>query len=722
VLFVTSWFTAFRLTNEWSSVMQRQLCVLLFVVGAVPVIGSAADTIPPIPRVLPPEGLEIPADVRTRLETRLAATKRRVDGVNDDKLKPDVEVFTKAVELALIHREFYVERDFAKADWALNEADKRLDSLAKGETPWTTATGTVVEGYRSSIDGSAQPYGLVIPKDHDFTKACPLYVWLHGRGDKNTDIHFLQERATRPGQITPANAIVVHPFGRHCVGWKHAGEIDVLEVVESVKQRYKIDPARVVLIGFSMGGAGAWHIGAHYADHWVAVSPGAGFVDVARYQRITPDRMPEWYVQKLWGLYDVPDYVRNLFNTTTIAYSGELDAQRAAAVIMEEAFQAEGRELAHLIGPGVAHAYEPNTLKELMKRLDEVVAAVDPKTAHYSDNVFLQTRTLRYNWQKWIEVDGLEEHWKDARIDAERKDEEIVLKTVNVNRLSVTAPPSWSKLKLLIDGQQLGPFYSPPASPKLSSPALGVKATVIKEGDDDRGSPVGRFFAKSDGQWKPANSDSPFHERRRLEQKPDGSLPKLSLRKRPQGQGPIDDAFMSAFVVVMPTGKSRNSAFQAWCDAELEHFKDRWRALMRGEARVIADRDLTADEMRGPNLILWGDPDSNSVIRDLMKAERLPVQFVNGQWRLGETAFDGNHFVPQLIYPNLEGFGGYFVLNSGLTFREGHDRTNSQQNPKLPDWVIVDITQPPDAFTPGRIHDADFFDEQWKLKRQPKAP
>jgi hypothetical protein len=685
----------------------------------------AADAIPPIPRVLPPEGLEIPAEVRTRLESGLGVIKQHLRLLGDKAPKADVEVFAKAVEFALLHREFYVEKDFAKADWALAEANKRLNPLAKGDSPWTKQTGLVVRGYHSWIDGSAQPYGLVIPKDHDLEKPCPLYVWLHGRGDKNTDLHFLQERATRPGQITPPNAIVVHPFGRHCVGWKHAGEIDVLQVVGEVQRQYKIDPDRIVLIGFSMGGAGAWHIGAHYAGspfvQWAAVSPGAGFVDVARYQRITPDRMPEWYVQKLWGLYDVPDYVRDFFNTTVIAYSGELDAQRAAAVIMEEAFDAEGRKLTHLIGPGVAHAYEPNTLKELMKRLDEVVAAVDPQTAHYPDKVFLQTRTLRYNRQKWIAAEGLDEHWKDSRIDAERSDKGISLKTANVSRLSVTAPPSWSKLDLVIDGQQLGPFVPPvEADNRLQRP--GVKATVIKQADDDRGSAVGRFFAKSDGQWKAANSDSPFHERRRLEQKSDGSLPKLSLRKRPAAQGPIDDAFMSAFVVVTPTGKSRNSIFQAWCDAELEHFKDRWRALMRGEARVVADRDLTADEMRDFNLILWGDPDSNSVVHDLISAERLPVQFVNGQWKLGKTAFDGNRFVPQLVYPNLEGFGGYFVLNSGLTFREGHDRTNSQQNPKLPDWAIIDITQPPDAFAPGRIHDADFFDEQWQLKRQPKGP
>src|SRR5688500_9417444 len=323
---------------------------------------AAGQTIPPIPRLLPPEGIDIPAEVRERLEDSLAAAKKRFTAVEQHDLAADVEVYLKAVEYALLHREFYGAKDFAKANAALAEANKRLDALAKNEAPWTKATGLVVRGYRSSIDGSAQPYGLVIPKDHDFQKSLPLYVWLHGRGDKNTDLHFIAERGTKVGQIEPPGAIVVHPFGRHCVGFKHAGEIDVLEATREVHRRYGTDKTRTVLMGFSMGGAGAWHIGAHYTDNWIAVSPGAGFADVAKYQRLTPDRYPPWYEQTLWGAYDVPAYVRNLFNTQTIAYSGENDKQIQAARLMEEAFKAEGRTLTHLIGPGVEHKYEPKTL------------------------------------------------------------------------------------------------------------------------------------------------------------------------------------------------------------------------------------------------------------------------------------------------------------------------------------------------------------------------
>jgi hypothetical protein len=61
------------------------------------------------------------------------------------------------------------------------------------------------------------------------------------------------------------------------------------------------------------------------------------------------------------------------------------------------------------------------------------------------------------------------------------------------------------------------------------------------------------------------------------------------------------------------------------------------------------------------------------------------------------------------------------VINSGLTFREAHDRTNSLQNPKLPDWAILDITQPPNDETAGRVVEADFFDEHWKVKTSVRA-
>ncbi len=664
--------------------MRKTLAIaVVFIVSAATVWHSALAEIPPIKRVLPPEGLEIPADVRERLEARLAATKERMDAYKEHALLPDVEIFTKAVELALIHREFYVPKDFAKGDWALDEANKRLDALDKGESPWTRATGLVVRGYRSMIDDSAQPYGLVIPKDHDFSKPCPLYVWLHGRGDKNTDLHFLQERATKPGQITPPGAIVLHPFGRHCVGFKHAGEKDVIDSTTEVLRLYGLDRDRVALIGFSMGGAGAWHIGAHYADRFIAVSPGAGFADTARYQRLTPDKYPPWYEQKLWGQYDVPNSVRNLFNTQVIAYSGELDKQIQAARVMEEAYQAEGRELTHLIGPGVEHKYEPKTLEELLKQLDSVVARGRQKPAQ---SIHLQTRTLDYCRQGWVVAARLGEHWADARVDAEiLGPKHLRVSTKNVHAIAFLTWSDMVGVVVEIDGEQVIL-----ADPITSRPT--------------------EYVHREGGQWKAGYG--------RNEQ----------LVKSVAHQGPIDDAFKGKFIVIAPSGKSSNAHFQQWMEAELQHFRKRWRALMRGDLPEVRDVEFLKiepiDQLRAGNLILWGDAESNQVIRQYQErfGDRLLLKSRDGKWKLGDSEFDGDKFVPAVIYPLPQTGGGYLVFNSGLTFREGHDRTNSLQNPKLPDWAIIDITQPPDAFTPGRIHDAGFFDEEWKLKGPVKAP
>jgi hypothetical protein len=71
-----------------------------------------------------------------------------------------------------------------------------------------------------------------------------------------------------------------------------------------------------------------------------------------------------------------------------------------------------------------------------------------------------------------------------------------------------------------------------------------------------------------------------------------------------------------------------------------------------------------------------------------------------------------------LTYPALKSPGFEVVINSGLTFREGHDRTNSLQNPKLPDWAILDITQAPNAETAGKVVAADFFDDRWQVRKE----
>jgi dienelactone hydrolase len=630
--------------------------------------GFAADKVAPIVRKLPPPGIEISAADRSKLQTAIDGFAAELEDprVRLSEFLPDVEIYLNAAAYALANDEFYDPREVKRAHEMLALGKRRLDELTSGKPSWPSATGLLVRGFKSKLDGSIQPYGLVIPPDFDPERKIPLYVWLKGRGDKATEMSFIAGRQSRAGEMQPAGAIVLHPFARYCNGFKLAGEIDVLEAIEAVKDQYPIDDRRIVLCGFSMGGAGAWHLGAHYPDVWCAVSPGAGFAETARYQNLTPDKYPPWYEQKLWGWYDVPDYVRNLFNLPVVAYSGELDKQIQSARVMEEAYAREGRKLPHIIGPGMGHKYHPDSLAELHRLLAGYAAK---GRSQQPAEVSLQTRTLRYNRVGPIEVLGLKRHWEDSRVDAKLDSHPMSLKTRNVSALQIHWPGSVADGTIMLDGQ------------KLTRP-VGAEETI---------------FQLSGAGWQTAAaypSDAGLHKLHGL-------------------QGPIDDAFMEPFLVVTPSGKSDHPQVEHWVQAELVHFIDRWRRLFRGQVRIKPDTNVTDADMRMYHLIVWGDPTSNKILQSVR--DRLPIRWSAETIRAGEQNYPASGNALVMIYPNPRAPNKYIVVNSGFTFREGHDGSNSLQNAKLPDWAIVDLSQPPSALGPGKIADAGFFDERWQF-------
>jgi predicted esterase len=643
----------------------HRAAAVIVVVCLVTTMGAAdpLPDIPPIARRLPPVGEALEPGVRQQIAAALEALRKRLDGVDD----PDVLIYEKAVRFALLHDEFYAKKkDVQAALDLIAVANARIDALANGNLPWKDQRGPFVRGYISSIDGSAQPYGLEIPQDLDLdpAKPVPLYVWLHGRGDKVTDLHFITQRQRGGSPITPfvTDGIILHPFGRQCVGYKSAGEIDVLEAIKSVKERYKIDDDRIALLGFSMGGAGAWHIGAHYADRFCVIHAGAGFVDVQRYLNLDPATIRP-VERTLWGLYDVPDYVRNLFNVPAIAYSGENDKQKAAADIMAETFKAHGRELPHIIGPGMGHKYHPDSIKQVMDFVNDAVKKGRPMLLGRKE-LHLQTRTLRYPGLTVVNIYKLDQHWRDSRIDIVRNpDQSLVnIQTKNVREFSVLYP-LLLKSDVLIDGQKV------------------IDHAATLDG------PLLDFQRNDQDQWHRIPGDL--------------SLARLTGSKRPYLQGPIDDAFMAPFLIVTPSGKSSDARFQRWVNFELQHLEDRWRALFRGDPRVKKDTEVTGEDIAKYHLVCFGDAESNKVIAQL--ADKLPMKV-----REGER-------VNLMICPNPLNPRKYVVLNSGPTFRESHDRTNSLQNPKLGDWAVIDITTPPNDEKPGMVIDCGFFDEQWKL-------
>jgi pimeloyl-ACP methyl ester carboxylesterase len=641
--------------------------------GADGATASFRGALPPAPVAA------LSAEQEAVIAARLAEVQVQFEPVKGHERAADVEIFLKAVRYALEFDEWYdkkAEDGVKKAMKLLDEAGSRIAALRDNRTPWLEGAGWKVLGFYSTIDGSAQPYGVEIPEGLKWggeEKAVPMWIWLHGRGDTATDLHFIAGKlgSTKRGQFQPAGTIVIHPFGRYCNGWKSAGETDVFEARDDAVARFRVDKDRIALAGFSMGGAGAWHMGAHFADQWACVHAGAGFVDVKRYQKLTPEKMPPAYEQTLWGVYDVPAYARNFFNVPLVVYSGEEDSQRDAAAYMEEVLAGEGLKMTHHIGPGMGHKYHPEVIKTVQAEIEAAVAkGRDPMPK----KVVLQTRTLGYSEMFWVKLISQEKAWEDTRIEAEVGDKGM-LRVVTKNVRAFELSPSFEVKGVIVDG------------------------TVLEAG--------ARAFSQSgEGTWVAVSADS-------LAERSAGA-------KRAGQSGPIEEPLKRSFVVVLPEGDSASPAVTAWVNAESQHFLKRWRGLMRGDVRVKKASEVRWEDEVG-TLVLWGDAKSNPLVAKLLAAKStkaLPFEWDDEVLKLGKLEVASATHVPVMIRPNPSSFVkgvGNVILNSGLTFREAHDRTNSLQNPKLPDWAILDITVPPDAERAGRVVEAGFFAEDWAL-------
>jgi hypothetical protein len=635
---------------------------------------TSAPVTPPPPKHIPAPGITLTDAERKELTAGAARLRAEIDALAESLASepqwlarlPDVEIFQKAVDWALRYDEVMAPKEIAFARHLLDEGHQRAVQLRAKQAPWLEATGLIVRGYRSKIDGSVQPYGLVVPESlKGATRELPMMVWLLGRGEKRTELAFLSEREASPPQLTPKDTLTLVPYGRFCNATKFAGEVDVFEALAAVRAQYRIDANRIAVAGFSMGGGSTWHLATHFSGLWCAASPGAGFAETPIFTKAGApgkEQRPAWE-QLLWRQYEATGIAGNLFNLPTLAYAGEIDGQKEASDLMEAAMAKEGLTLERFIGPQTAHKYHDATKAALTQRLEELIArGRDPQPRE----VRLQTYTLRYPEAAWVRIEGMGKHWELAEVRARVADSgEIVVTTKNVTALTLTRAPA----AVLIDDQRV---------PSRAAGA-GNGISLVRDGDT----------------WRPAQATD-----------------SAALHKRPGLTGPVDDAFMDAFLFVRPTGRPLNAEVGTWVENELTAARHLWRDVFRGDAPVKADREITAADLASHNLILWGDPSSNTVLAKIIR--QLPLQWDAKTLTFRGHAYSATQHAPILVFPNPLNPQHYVVLNSGIDFRADGYGNNALQTPKLPDWAIVDLRTPPGPRWPGKIVDAGFFDEAWK--------
>ncbi|MBY0522034.1 MAG: prolyl oligopeptidase family serine peptidase [Gemmataceae bacterium] len=606
-----------------------------------------------------------------------------------DALLAEIEIYHKAAQWIVRHGEWYTADTAA---WTLEALDRgllRASQLTQGESPWLHQTGqAVVRGYRSRVDGSVQPYAITAPADFgkDPRKKWRLDVVLHGRDASITEVKFLHQHNGDKAAPKDLDHVRLEIFGRTNNAYRWAGETDVFEALDSflaveraAGRPQSIDRNKIVLRGFSMGGAGTWHLGLHHPDRWAVIGPGAGFTTTHGYIKDLPAQLPA-YQEATLRIYDALDYAENAFDVPVVAYSGEKDAQKAAADNIEKKLKTLGISMTHLIAPGLEHSFPA----DWQKKAEEVYAKYASKgRPEYPPKVRFVTYTLKYPACAWVEILSLDKHYDRASVDAEKTETGFTVKSANVRALGLTLPEQVTlPLVVSIDGQEVN------ARPSISR--VGQAAVYLE---------------KRDGKWSAVLPQKLATDRARRLQKINGL------------QGPIDDAFMDGFLCVRGTGKPWHAGTQKYADANLHRFKDEWNKYLRGDLPIKDDVDVTEDDITAKNLILFGDPSSNSLIAQCM--DGLPLKWTKESIAFGGKTVSAADHVPVLIYPSPLNSGRYVVLNSGHTFHADAFRgTNALLYPRLGDYAILKPAPKEKDPLAVEIVGAGIFDEFWQVKKE----
>jgi len=175
-------------------------------------------------------------------------------------------------------------------------------------------------------------YLLWFPADYkkDKTKTFPLLIFLHGSGERGTNIDLVKMHGP-PSFVDKRSDFPFITVSPQCPtdSWWNVEDLQVM--LEQLKAKYRIDTDRIYLTGLSMGGFGTWSWASFYPNQFAAIAPvcGGGDVQFADELRQTP----------VWAFHGEADPVVPVNRT----------------VEMVEAVNANGGTARMTIYPGVGH-------------------------------------------------------------------------------------------------------------------------------------------------------------------------------------------------------------------------------------------------------------------------------------------------------------------------------------------------------------------------------
>lgn len=151
-------------------------------------------------------------------------------------------------------------------------------------------------------------YLLFLPADYDTrsSRRWPLLLFLHGSGERGADVRLVAKHG--PPRLAAHRPdfpfIVVSP---QCPAGRTWDPAMLLQLLDRVVARLRVDRRRVYLTGMSMGGYGAWDLAVTEPRRFAAVAPVCGGGDVLPILLAPPARERALRALPVWAFHGARD-------------------------------------------------------------------------------------------------------------------------------------------------------------------------------------------------------------------------------------------------------------------------------------------------------------------------------------------------------------------------------------------------------------------------------
>lgn len=530
-------------------------------------------------------------------------------------------------------------------------------------------TGGQLLYFHSKIDQRSHPYAVCATDDSPEPK--PLIVEVSPGAISNLeravhDVEEIVDVARKNGR----SCVALRPTG---VGpgsvYQNYGEVDLFEAIGAVAKVYPIDPRRISITGASMGGAAAWYLVSHYPDYFAAAAPFCGYCDYRLWEKPggMTFHMNEWE-EPSWRSRSAAFLAENFLHTPVWIVHGEWDRSVGGGVPVEHS-----RQMARMLdGQGSFYRYtelslvghdgsrEPETYEKVILWL------LVQERPRMPDRVTVATYGLRHNRSFWLEIDQLDQYGERALVDAEFSNGQLIVSTQNVRTLSIGPDNHHHFADAEIDGQGLGRID------------FQTRKWLRK---------------RDDGTWEQGTFD-------------------LTVEKRHTSSGPIADLFFDRTILVPGTaGSGESTFFNRWVASNaVSHFKQRNGGVHRGgivgensvDLAVVDDSDLTDEDTKVNNLLLYGTHESNRVIERF--GSKLPIRFDNGSVELAGRTYEGDRVSVFAIFPHPLNPDRYISVHGGVT-PDAVTWGSHLDMQLLPDYIV---------YSKGEVLDWGFWGNDWR--------